>query len=220
MIGTVPERVADEIPDCDGFAVHGAGLETDAVGPVDAKFQGVFDGDNPLVFGEQLDERIEQRGLAGPGTARHEDVMPSGQRPPRRIEHLPGHGAGGDQVLGGERAASKAPDGNGHGRGCGRHADGDTRSVIETGIDNRDPRRVESEGPCDLERGAGERRPGQRRGFDLGHFSSALDPDNAGPVDHDLANMRIVEYRLKSREKRPQIIQAPTHIFFSSTARQ
>ena len=51
------------------------GREPDAVGRVDTEFQGVFDGHDPLIAGQQLDQGIQQRGLPGAGAARDEDVV-------------------------------------------------------------------------------------------------------------------------------------------------
>ena len=46
-----------------------ARLEADAIRALDAKLQGVLDGNYPLVIGEKFNEGIEQRGLARSGSA-------------------------------------------------------------------------------------------------------------------------------------------------------
>ena len=43
-------------------------------GGVDPQLQGVLDGDDPLVVGDEFDEGIEQRRLAAAGAAAHEDI--------------------------------------------------------------------------------------------------------------------------------------------------
>ena len=56
--------------------------------PVDPEFQGVLDGNDAVVGGEQLDEGIEQCGLTRARPARHENIPPSEQRGPGRGQHF------------------------------------------------------------------------------------------------------------------------------------
>ena len=66
VIGAVAEGVLHQIADCDGAVLEPARLEADAVRGVDAELQRVFDRDDPLVVGDEGDERIEERRLAAP----------------------------------------------------------------------------------------------------------------------------------------------------------
>ena len=49
-------------------------LEPDAVRGVDAELQGVLDGDDPLVVGDEGNEHVEQRRVAARGAAADEDI--------------------------------------------------------------------------------------------------------------------------------------------------
>ena len=74
VIGPVPQGVAHEIADGDGSLLQPPRLEPDAVRAVDAQLEGVLDGDDPLVVGQECDEGVEQRRLAAAGAAAHEDI--------------------------------------------------------------------------------------------------------------------------------------------------
>ena len=69
VIGAMAQGMAHEVADRHRFAVNAPRLEADAVFPVDPEFQGVLDGNNAVVGGEQLDQGIEQRGLTRAGPA-------------------------------------------------------------------------------------------------------------------------------------------------------
>ena len=88
VVRPVAERVLDEVADRHRFAVDSPGLEADTVFPVDPKFQGVLDGNNAVVGGEQFDQGIEQRGLTRARSSRHEDIPPFQQRGPRLVQHF------------------------------------------------------------------------------------------------------------------------------------
>ena len=45
------------------------------------RLQGILDGDDPLVVGDEGNERVEQRRLAAPGAAAHEDIAAGVQHP-------------------------------------------------------------------------------------------------------------------------------------------
>ena len=60
VVGPMPERVPDEVPDRHRFGVDPPGLEADTVFPVDPELQGVLNGNNAVGGGEQLDQGIEQ----------------------------------------------------------------------------------------------------------------------------------------------------------------
>ena len=90
VVRSVPERVPDEVTDRHRCAVNPPRLEADTVFPVNAEFQGVLDGNNAVVGGEQFDEGIKQRGLTRSRSARHQDVPPSEQCGPRRVQDFLG----------------------------------------------------------------------------------------------------------------------------------
>ena len=55
------------------------------------QFGRVFDGDDALVFRNELGEHVEQRGLAGAGTARNDDVQARLHAGLQQLEHALGH---------------------------------------------------------------------------------------------------------------------------------
>ena len=69
VIRPVAQRMAHQVPDRHRSFLQPASLESNAIRPLDAKLQGVLDGDDTFVAGQQFNERIEQRGLAGSGAA-------------------------------------------------------------------------------------------------------------------------------------------------------
>ena len=98
VIGSVPQGVAHEVADTDGSLLQPARLEPDAVRGVDPQLQGVLDGDDPLVVGDELDERVEQRRLAAPGAAAHEDIPAGVQHPLGLVADVRGQRALCDQL--------------------------------------------------------------------------------------------------------------------------
>ena len=85
VIGAVPQGVAHEVADRDrpAAATPRASNRTQ-FGRVDAQFQGVLDGDDPLVVGDEGNERVQQRRLPAPRAAAHEDI-PAGVQHPRGL---------------------------------------------------------------------------------------------------------------------------------------
>ena len=75
-----------------------ARLEADAVPGVDPELQGVLDGDDPLVVGEEGNEGVEQRRLAAPGAAAHEDIPADVQHPRGLVADVRGQRALCDQL--------------------------------------------------------------------------------------------------------------------------
>ena len=76
VIRAMTQGMAHQVADRHRPFLQPASLEADAVGPLDAKLQGVLDGDDTLVIGQEFNERIEQRGLARSGAAGNQDVAP------------------------------------------------------------------------------------------------------------------------------------------------
>ena len=86
--------------------------------------------------------------------------------------------------------------------------------------------RIEAERPCNLNgRSIQRRRIEGGRGL-LPDFPPAFNPDVAGPVNHDLADVLIFEDRFQTRQERTQVVHASSvpicraHIFPAATARQ
>ena len=208
VIGSVAEGVLHQIADRDRAVLQPARLEADAVRGVDAEFQGVLDGDDPLVVGEQLDERVEERRLAAAGAAAHQDVALGVQRLFRRRADVLGERAVCDQLRRREGSCAEPPHGDRHVRAGRRDADRHARAVAEARIEDRRGGRVQAQGPGDM-----NRRPFQRRRVERGRGNRpepavAFEPHVARPVDHDFAHVRIVERGLKARQKRFQEVQA------------
>ena len=84
--GRLPEGVPHEAPDRDTTFVKRAGLEAEAVRSGDVELEGVRDHHDPLLLGEEFDERIEEGGLPGSRPAGDEDVPPLDERLPRCLE--------------------------------------------------------------------------------------------------------------------------------------
>ncbi|MDE2762420.1 MAG: hypothetical protein OXK74_06470 [Gemmatimonadota bacterium] len=222
VVGPVAERVAHQVADRDGRVVGGPGLEPEAVGAVDPKFERVLDGDDPLVGGQEFDQRVQERGLARAGAAGDEDVPAGRKGGPGGMERLFRQRAHAHQVLGGERPAPEPADGDGDlGRG-GRRADGDPRSVFEPSVQDWLRGGIEPERPGDVDRRAVEPGGGERGRVLRLKFPGSLDPDVAGSVDHDLGDRRVFEQTLQPRKERGEMVHAARalHIRPSSRCRQ
>ena len=76
VIRAMAQGVAHQVADRHRSFLQPTSLEADAIRPLDAKLQRVLDGDDALVIGQQFDQRIEQRGLAGARTAGNQNVAP------------------------------------------------------------------------------------------------------------------------------------------------
>ena len=90
VIRAMAQGMAHEVADRHRFGVDPPRLEADTVFPVDPEFQGVLDGNNAIVDGEQFDQGIEQRRLTRTGPARQEDIPPSEQCGPCRVQDFDG----------------------------------------------------------------------------------------------------------------------------------
>src|ERR1035437_4141426 len=110
-IGAHAKRIDDEFALADGafaFEVGRPALEARDVFLFDLEFGGVFDGDDALRGGDESREYIEQRGLAGAGASRDDDVEPSADCAAQDFEHLRSQGAVAQQIVGGERNGAEA----------------------------------------------------------------------------------------------------------------
>ena len=98
----------------------------DAVRGVDGELQGVLDGDDPLVVGDEGNERFEQRRLAAHGAAAHEDIAAGVQHPLGFVTDVCGQRALCDQLRRRKGSCAEALYGNGH-----------ARPVAQPGVEDR-----------------------------------------------------------------------------------
>ena len=206
VVGPVAQRVPHQVADRDGgLGADSPGLEAEAVGALDPEFERVLDGDDPLVFGQQLDQRVEERRLARARASGDQDVPAGQEGRPGGAEHLLGKGALADEVFGRERTAPEPAYGDGDLGTRGRRADGDPRAVLETGIEDGSGGGIEAKRPGDVDRGAVEPGGGESPRLVGLESAASLDPDVAGSVDHDLGDLRVLEERLQARKERLQV---------------
>ena len=90
---------------------------------------------------------------------------------------------------------------------AGGDADRHARAVVEARIEDRRGRRVQAQGPGDMDRGPLKRRRGQLWRGDRPEPAVAFQPHVARAVDHDFAHVGIVERRLQAGQKRFQEVQ-------------
>ena len=109
--------------------LESARLEADAVRGVDPQLERVLDGDDPLVGGDEFDERIEERRLAAAGAAAHEDVAARVEGPLGRGADVFGERALLDQLRRRKGSRAEAPDGDRHVRTGRRDTDRHARPV-------------------------------------------------------------------------------------------
>ena len=205
--GPVAQRVPHQVADrYGGLGADSSGLEAEAVGAVDPEFERVLDGDDPLVFGQQLDQRVEERRLARARASGDQDVPAGQEGRPGGPEDRLRQRAHAHQVLSRERAAPEPAYGDGDLGTRGRRADGDPRPVLEDGhrgwVWRRD--RGRAAGRCGWPPGRARRR-GERWCFDGLELAAAFDPDVAGAVDHQLGDLRIFEHGLEAGQERLQV---------------
>jgi multidrug efflux pump subunit AcrA (membrane-fusion protein) len=76
-IRPMPERGPQQVADRDGreIALRAPRLEANDVGLVDLQLRGILDNDNSIALRNEGRQRIEQRRLAGAGTATDQDVL-------------------------------------------------------------------------------------------------------------------------------------------------
>ena len=93
VIGAVPQGVPHQVADRNGALLQPARLEPDAVRGVDPQLQGILDGDDPLVVRDEGNEGIEERRLAAPGAAAHQNVAAGVEGPLGRVPDVFGQRA-------------------------------------------------------------------------------------------------------------------------------
>ena len=169
---------------------------------------GVLDRHDPLAFGDEAREDVEQRRLAGAGAARHEDVQPRADRTLQEVEHRCGQRLAVDEVAGAEPVGAEPADR--HRRAVERQRRDDhvdARSVLQPGVDHR-ARLVDA--PAD---GADDPLDDLHQVLvvaedDVGLFdpSFALDVDLVGAVDQDVGDRRVLEQQLE-RAQAEQLVE-------------
>ena len=96
---------------------------------------------------------------------------------------------------------TKAPNGDGNFRAGRWNTDGNTRAVVQAGIDDGSRGRVQAERPGDMDGGPLKRRGGQQRGFVRVELSMSFDPDVVWAVNHDLAHVRVFQNVLQAGQE-------------------
>ena len=98
----------------------------------------------------------------------------------------------------------------------------DSRSVFEARVQDRPRGGIEPERARDVDGGAVEPGGGEARGVVGLQSPGPLNPDVAGPVDHDLGDLRVLEQPLQARKERSEVADAARalHIRPSSRCRQ
>ena len=178
VVGPVAERVAHQVPDRDRrLGADRPGLEPDAVRAVDPELERVLDRDDPLVLGEQFDQRVQERGLARAGSPGDEDVAAGRKRGSGGPEDMLRQRAHAHEVLGRERPPPEPTDRDRDLGSRGRGADGDPRSVAEPGVQDRPCGGIEPERPGDVDCGAVEPGGGESGRLVGLELPRALDPD-------------------------------------------
>ena len=140
-IGTHTEGVDHELPLADGalaFDVRRPRLEPHHVPLPQHQLGGVLDGHDSLVARDEARQDVEQRRLAGAGSARHDDVEPRGDGAAQEVEHRLRQRFAVDQVVGAEAIRAKTPDRH---RGAVERQRGndrvDARAVLQTRVHHR-----------------------------------------------------------------------------------
>ena len=113
------QGVDDQLPDVDGALALQVGrprFHARHVRLLQLQLGRVFDGDDALVLRNVAGERVQQRGLAGAGTAGDDDVQPRLDAALQQLQHALGHGQLLDQVLALQRRRGR----NGGWRAAGR----------------------------------------------------------------------------------------------------
>ncbi len=112
-VGTHAERVAHELANLDlarAFDVRRPRLERAHMGLPEAKLLGVLDGDDALVLGDEGRHDVQQRRLAGTGTAGDHHVECAAHARVEEVRNLRRHRVEVDEVVDRVRILGEAPD--------------------------------------------------------------------------------------------------------------
>ena len=192
-VGAHAQRVAHEAADRHLARALQRGrprLEAHDVGVAQPQLGGVLDGDDPLAVADELRQRVERRRLARAGAAADEHVAARADRAGEQVAQRSRPGAVGDELVGAEAAAAKAPDREDRAVERQRRDDdvharavGQPRVAERLALVDAPPQRREDA----LDRVAQVGLAGEARGGRL-DAAFTLDPDPAGPVDHHLVD--------------------------------
>ena len=200
-VGAHPQGVDQEIARGDlalALQVLGPRLEADQVLLAELELGGVLDGDDPLLFGDEAREDVEQGGLSRSGSSRDQDVE---SRPDRRLQgqgHLRGDRPEADQILVVERVRREATDREGGAvQGKGRNDRIDATSVLEAGVHHR-VRLVDPPPHLGHDALDDPHQVGVVAEPDGGllELARSLHVHLLGAVDEDVADRRVAEQRL------------------------
>ena len=91
-VGPVAEARPEELADGDGgqAAVRAPGFKAHQVGGAHLDLGGVLNHQDALILGDEVGEDAEERGLAGPGAARDQDVLAAEDGLDQQGRPLPG----------------------------------------------------------------------------------------------------------------------------------
>ena len=184
-----------------------------------AKLQlgGILDRDDALVIGDARREDVEERGLAGTGTARHEDVQPGFDAYSKELEHFGRGRPEPDQVLDRVRRGRELPDGDDrtdqrqwlddrvHARAIGQAGIDSWARLVDAPPHRRDDPIDDPQHVLVVQEGA----------VDALDLSGPLDVDVARAIDHDFRDRSIRQERLErpqARDFRGQLLDQP-HTF-------
>jgi len=190
------------------FDIGGAGFEPTHMRLLQLQFRRVFDGHHAFAMVDESGKRVQERGLAGAGTARNQDIAPAFNDGLHQLRHLFADAAIFDQFghvngRGGEFADR-------HQRSVhreGRNDRVDTASVGKAGIDHRlrfidatpdgghDLVDDAQQMPCVLEMNVRQFQP-----------TAAFDKDHLMRIDQDIVDGLVLEQRLE-RPEAQQLIQ-------------
>ena len=177
-------------------------LEPDDVALPQRQFGSVFDRDDAFLVRNEARQRIQQRRLAGAGSARDDDVQPRGDRALEEIEHRLRQRLAIDQILRADAiGAETANRQHGTVERERRNDRVDAGAVLQPGVDHRAGL---VDAPSDHADDALDD-PEQVRVVledDLRLFEApfALDVHLIVPVDQDVRDVRILEQRFERPE--------------------
>ncbi len=168
--------------------------------------------DDAIVGRQERRERVQQRRLAGAGAAADQDVLrPAAIAVAQRREHVRRHRADPHQFLGGEEPRLELANRQRRAADAARREDGGhARAVRQARVEDRlSPRRRRrrARGRCSSRRRC-RLRSSRRTSATSSQQAVALDEDPSRAVDHDLADVRVLDQVRDRPEKRQDDVEA------------